>query len=642
MLELLANMCGICGLTGYGLSGVGQETIRAMTAALAHRGPDAQEVWLDAQGRCALGHARLSIVDLETGSQPMHSADGRYTIVFNGEIYNFHALRKTLEQRGHVFRTHSDTEVLLEAYSEWGVDALSRFDGMFAFAIFDNEEGSLLVARDRVGIKPFYYHWNNGRFAFASEIKSLFKVPGMPRCLDYRALADYLTLGYPMAPTTFFSDVRELRPGHWLKLCGDKLREDCYWSWRREEQDWSEEESLAKAKDVLMTTLEEHMIADVPIGALLSGGIDSSLLVSLLAKELGVRVETFTVSFGDRDYDESAYAAVVAKHFQLVHHKVTLPKASISNLDEIHAVLDQFDQPFVDSSAIPTYLLCRELRKYVKVAIGGDGGDETFGGYSRFYYADLACRIGQWPAPMLAVAESLRGPISCMVPGLTRQVGKILRAARDKGQQRLFDLFAYNDPLGFSKFLTKDAARRIDGYTPMLSFDGPIRELSDGRDMIDLTMNVTLPCDYLRKIDVMSMAHGLEVRVPFLGARVLNLAAQIPHCLKHPERKQGKTLLRKMLRQYLPAEITARGKSGFGIPLDTTLSAEKRKAIEEMLTGPDAHIRPLIDVDYTRRISHEFVTGKWAESQSSRFGIYQQVYMLWSLERWLQTWAPTI
>src|SRR5208283_2698783 len=215
-----------------------------------------------------------------------------------------------LQQRGRVFRTHSDTEVLLQAYIEWGVDALDRLDGMFAFAVYDNVDGSLLVARDRVGIKPLYYHWDGRRLAFASEIKSLMKLPGMPQRLDYKALADYLSLGYPLAPTTFFSDVRELRPGHWLRVCGEKLKEGCFWAWRRDEQDWSEAESLAKAKDTLLRTLEEHMISDVPVGALLSGGIDSSLLVALLAKELGIRVETFTVSFGDRAYDESSYANV--------------------------------------------------------------------------------------------------------------------------------------------------------------------------------------------------------------------------------------------------------------------------------------------------------------------------------------------
>ncbi len=635
-------MCGICGLVGDGLRAKGQEPIRAMTASLAHRGPDAQEVWSDGQRRAALGHARLSIIDLEGGAQPMLSADGRYAIVFNGEIYNFRPLKKLLEQSGCVFRTHSDTEVLLQAYIEWGVGALPRLDGMFAFAIYDALDGSLVLARDRVGIKPLYYHSDSRTFAFASEIKTLLTLPAIPRRLDYRALADYFSLGYPIVPTTFFSDIREFRPGHWLRVCGDKRQEGCFWSWRRDEQDWNEAESLAKAKETLLKTLAEHMIADVPVGALLSGGIDSSLLVALLVKELGVRVETFTVSFGDRSYDESSYASVVAKHLGLVHRKVSVPSDSIADLDEIHVVLDQFDQPFVDSSAIPTYLLCRELRKYVKVAIGGDGGDETFGGYPRFYYADLASRLGRYPPPLLAAAECLRKPLSCVAPGMARQFGKIVQAARHRGQRRILDLLAYNDPLKLPDFLTPEAYARVNGYSPQVISPPRGQESLDGRDMIDVTFNVTLPGDYLRKIDVMSMAHGLEIRVPFLGAGMLDLAARLPHRWKYPSRNHGKALLRTMLRQYLPEQIAARSKSGFGIPLDTSLVAVKREAVETMLTGRDARIRPLIDESYTRTICRAFVTGDWPTWRWSRFGVYQNVYLLWSLERWLQKWNPTI
>jgi asparagine synthase (glutamine-hydrolysing) len=613
-----------------------------MTAALAHRGPDAQDVWLDAGGRCALGHARLSIIDLEGGLQPMHSADGRYSIVFNGEIYNFQSLRSELQQRGHVFRTHSDTEVLLQAYSEWGLDALERLGGMFAFAIFDAVEDSLVLVRDRVGIKPLYYHWSNGKLAFASEIKALFKLPGLPRRLDYRALADYMTLGHPIAPSTFFADVRELRPGHWLKLCRGELQEQAYWTWRRDEQDWSEADALARTKTTLLETLQEHMIADVPVGAMLSGGIDSSLLVALLVRELGIQVETFTVSFGDRDYDESAYASQVAKHLGLSHRKVPVPSDSISDLDEIHRVMDQFDQPFVDSSAIPTNLLCRELRKYVKVAIGGDGGDETFGGYPRFYQADFARLLGQCPARLLAAAEACCGPIGPFFPVAGRQLARIIRAARYRGEPRMLSFLTYAKFLQLSELLTPEACRRIDGYFPRVLAEDRSGQPVDGRDMIDVTMKITLPGDYLRKVDVMSMAHGLEVRVPFLGKRVLELAAEIPHRFKHPGRNRGKMLLRTMLREYLPDEIAARGKLGFGIPLDTSLNLEKRQAIEAMLNARDARIRPLVCPEFAQMVCRAFVSGRRQESQWSRTAIYQMVYLFWSLERWLQKWDPCL
>jgi asparagine synthase (glutamine-hydrolysing) len=635
-------MCGICGIAGIGLPVREQATIREMTGTLGHRGPDAQSVWLDPQGRCAFGHARLSIIDLQGGAQPMLSADGRFVIVFNGEIYNFQVLRKDLEQLGRAFRTHSDTEVLLQAYIQWGAEALERFDGMFAFAIFDTVEGSLFVARDRVGVKPLYYFWDGRNFAFASEIKAVLKLPEVPRRLDYRALADYLTLGYPMAPATFFADVRELPAGHWLKICRGEMRNGQFWAWRREEQDWSEAQSLAKTKDALLVTLEEHMIADVPVGAMLSGGIDSSLLVSLMAKELGIRVETFTVSFGDREFDEMSYASVIAKHLSLPHRRVIVPSDSIADLDEIHRVLDQFDQPFVDSSAIPTYLLCRKLREHVKVAIGGDGGDEAFGGYPRIYLADLANRLGRCPAAVLAAAESLHRPASWFAPGATRQIARFVRAARHRGEKRMLDFLAYNNPVKLPELLTREACGRVDGYVPRLLAADANGAAGDGRDMIDVTFNVCLPGDYLRKIDVMSMAHGLEVRVPFLGKRVLDLAARLPHRWKHCGRNRGKMLLRTMLREYLPADeqISKRGKTGFRIPLDSSLDLQKRQAIESMLTRRDARIRPLIDSEHVRTMTRAFVTGRWPRANWSRFLIYQNVYMLWSLERWLQKWEP--
>ena len=312
---------------------------------------------------------------------------------------------------------------------------------------------------------------------------------------------------------------------------------------------------------------------------------------------------------------------------------------AIADLDEIHEVLDQFDQPFVDSSAIPTFLLCRELRKHVKVAIGGDGGDETFGGYPRIYQADVACRLGQCPAPLLAAAGSLCGPIGFFAPGFARQIGKIVRAAQHRGQQRIFDLL-YNDPNNLSSVLTKSAFSRIESYSPRLFPADRDGLPSDGRDMIDATIAFSLPGDYLRKVDVMSMAHGLEVRVPFLGKRVLDLAEKIPHRLKYPARNRSKMLLRTMLRQYLPDEITRRRKSGFGIPLDSSLDLEKRQAIEAMLTSRDARIRALIDPEYTQTVSRSFVTGQRSEQRWSRFVVYQSVYMLWSLERWLQKWNP--
>ena len=383
------------------------------------------------------------------------------------------------------------------------------------------------------------------------------------------------------------------------------------------------------------------MIADVPVGAMLSGGIDSSLLVSLLAKELGVRVETFTVSFDDRGYDESAYAQLVAKHLGLVHRKIPVPSNSIADLDEIHVVLDQFDQPFVDSSAIPTHLLCRELRKHVKVAIGGDGGDETFGGYPRIYQADFARRLGQCPPRCWRRPDRSAGRSAISRPS---RLGKSARSsARPSiaGNSGFSIWSAMPIWIDCRQYLTSNACGRLEGYCPRVLADERDGYPADGRDMIDVTMNFSLPGDYLRKVDVMSMAHGLEVRVPFLGKRVLELAEKIPHRLKHPARNRSKMLLRSLLRQYLPDEISSRGKSGL-----RHSSGHESGPDEAASHWGDAHRsrRPHPGPDRPRHhadVHGRFVTGRRPEPRWSRTVIYQNVYMLWSLERWLQKWDPS-
>ena len=448
------------------------------------------------QGRAALGHARLSIIDLEGGAQPMLSADGRYAIVFNGEIYNFQPLRKLLEQRGRVFRTRSDTEVLLQAYIEWGVDALPRLDGMFAFAIYDALDGSLLVARDRVGIKPLYYHSDGGTFAFASEIKALLKLPGMPRRLDYQALADYLSLGYPMAPTTFFSEHPRAAP----RSLASRLRREAagrlllVLEARRAglERSGVAGQGQGDAAENARRTHDRRRARRRPAQRrhrFVAAGVAPGQGTGRAGRDVHgqFRRSAATTSHPMR--------ALIAKHLGLVHRKVSVPSDSIADLDEIHAVLDQFDQPFVDSSAIPTHLLCRELRKHVKVAIGGDGGDETFGGYPRFYFADLASRLGRCPSPLLAAAECLAGPDRPFRP----RHGPAIRQDRPRRPP--------SRPAADLRFLRVQRSARAAGASysrrPMNASTATCpsliaraaattRQSLDGRDMIDVTFNVTL------------------------------------------------------------------------------------------------------------------------------------------------------
>jgi asparagine synthase (glutamine-hydrolysing) len=634
-------VCGICGLLGDapnpGIAGL----LESMVQSLRHRGPDGCGTWLDPAARCGLGHTRLAIIDLGGGAQPMISADGRYVIVFNGEIYNYMALRETLVQIGHSFRTRSDTEVLLAALAQWGADCLARLDGMFAFAVLDTREQTLFLARDRVGIKPLYYCRLAEGFAFGSEIKCLFRLPGAPRRLDRQALVDHLIFGYPLGPKTFFQDVRELPPGHWMRVGpAGAVREGCFWSWQRQERAWDDGEALEAAKETLTRTLRSHLVADVPIAALLSGGVDSSLLVSLLARELGADLQTFTVRFEDSAYDESPYARLVAKHLGIRHHEIEVSHGG-PLLDEIQQIMDRFDQPFADSSAIPTFLVSREIRKHAKVAIGGDGGDEMFGGYPRFHYADVAQRLGRLPAGMLAALRWVTRCAGGPLPDLARKAGRVLAAASARGAERLQDLVCYVYPHMLADVLSPAALETVRGYVPGFGADGAAG-CCDGRQLIDATVKYALPGDYLRKVDMMSAAHGLEVRVPYLGAAVLDFAATLPRRLKYRGSRSGKLLLRELLRSYVPPAVLRRPKTGFAIPIDRVLSPAERREVHALLCGRDSCIPQFFNSAYLTPLLEAFVSQQWDRSRWSRYMIYQQVYLLWSLDRWLRCWKPSL
>jgi len=634
-------VCGICGLLGDAANPRLAGLLESMTQSLRHRGPDGCGSWLDPAARCGLGHARLAIIDLAGGAQPMSSADGRYVIVFNGEIYNYLALRETLGQIGHSFRTRSDTEVLLAAFVQWGADCLARLDGMFAFALLDTRERTLFLARDRVGIKPLYYCRLAQGFAFGSEIKCLFRLPDVPRRLDRQALVDHLIFGYPLGPKTFFQDVKELPPGHWMSVGpAGAVREGCFWSWQRRERAWDDREALEATKETLVRTLRSHLVADVPIAALLSGGVDSSLLVSLLARELGADLQTFTVRFEDSAYDESPYARLVAKHLGIRHHEIGVSHGG-PLLDEIQQIMDHFDQPFADSSAIPTFLVSREIRKYAKVAIGGDGGDEMFGGYPRFHYADVAERLGRLPAGILT---ALRWAACCAggpLPSLARKAARLLAAAGARGSERLQDLVCYVYPRMLPDVLSPGALESVRGYAPRFGADSSTG-CCDGRQLIDATVQHALPGDYLRKVDMMSAAHGLEVRIPYLGAPVLDFAATLPRRLKYRGSRKGKRLLRDLLRTYVPPAVLRHPKTGFAIPVDRVLSLPERREVHAMLCGRDACIPQFFNSTYLTPLLDAFVSQHWDRSRWSHYMIYQQVYLLWSLDRWLRCWKPSL
>jgi len=633
-------MCGICGFFNISNRQDAPTILSAMTACLAHRGPDGMGTWLSSEMDVGLGHTRLAIIDLAGGRQPIQSVDGRFIIVFNGELYNYRSLRKELESMGHQFRTSSDTEVLLEAYVRWGPACLDRFRGMFALAIYDTQARDLFFARDRTGIKPLYYHSGPSGFFFGSELKAILRVPDIPRRLNYQALGDFLALGYPLAPKTMFSDLSELEPGTSLRVSRDGIEKMRYWSWHQLPGRVEEPAVLEQTQTALTESLREHLVSDVPIGVLLSGGIDSSLLVALLAKELGEDVETFTVSFAEAAYDESPFAETVARSLGVRHRKIILD-ARLADISVIDDILDQFDQPFGDSSAIPTYFICKEIRKSAKVAIGGDGGDEMFGGYRRFFHADMAKLAGALPGVFLKASDAVLTGIAGIAPDLSRKGKRFIRSAASRDESRLLALSCYTFPDLLPEMIEPAVMRAIGEYVPSLSLNGHGTINPGGEEFVDSTIRHALPGDYLRKVDVMSSAHGLEVRVPFLGEHVLECAAKIPAQLKY-SRKNNKIILRKLAEKYLPKTIVEKPKGGFGIPLDSWLGRNGREEVRSLLNSQSTCIREVIRPEYSDHLLSGFVDHTWNASRRSRFNTYQQVYMLWSLERWLARWKPAL
>lgn len=629
-------MCGISGFysPNRGLSG---ERLKEATECLAHRGPDGLQVWRHPEGLAGFGHTRLAIIDLETGQQPMHSRDGRFVIVFNGEIYNFRDLRVELEGLGHRFRTRSDTEVLLNAYRQWDADCLPRLNGMFAFAVFDSGQRKLFLARDRTGIKPLYYYHGPKGFIFGSELKSLLAWPEVPRRADIHALTDFLMLGYPLPPATCFRDCREVEPGTSLEFSRDHVQVTRYWHWRRHEEESKGSDPLERLDDDLRTAVREHLVSDVSLGAFLSGGIDSSLLVALCAAEGGPKLNTFNVRFGETAYDESTYAREVAAHVGTEHHEVVL-QTSDGDLETVAYVLDQFDQPFGDSSAVPTYMICREIQKHVKVVIGGDGGDEMFGGYPRFMYADVIevmRRIPRWSLRMTERALQMK---FWHGEDTRRQGLRLVGAAKENGELGLLTLCSILRPKELQTVFHPHIAGQLSGYSPRFR-SGNGHRPSGGAELIDATVDCTLPGDYLRKVDITSSAHGLEVRVPFLSNRILEFAQELPNRMKYTLRT-NKILLRKLARKYLPQRIATKRKQGFGIPFDTWIGDNGRREISSALLCPSSPIRDVVRPEYLSPLANQFASRIWDRSEISRYSLYQRIYALWSFERWLTRWRP--
>lgn len=593
---------------------------------LRHRGPDAAGSFGDAAARIAQN--RLAIIDLDTGDPPIGNEDGTLGVVLNGEIYNFGELRQELTERGHRLRSRGDTEVIVHLAEELTpVELARRLQGMFAFAVWDSARRRLVLGRDRVGKKPLYYWHGGGRLVFGSEIKAVLAGPGVPRQPNPRAIDAYLTFGYVPTPETFFAGVRSVPPGHVLVFePGGEPKLERYWSVAVPESNGGAAglaEAAVRVRGALESAVRRRLISDVPLGAFLSGGIDSSAIVGLMASMSDRPVRTFTIGFDDSGgFDERDYARAVARRFGTDHHEeVVAPDA----VELVETLLWHHDQPFGDSSAIPTYLLNQVTRQGVTVALSGDGGDELFGGYERFAAAALLGRYRRVPR---AVRSALRLAVAQLPPDAAGR--RVESAQRFTAQAELGTLDAYRSWLSFlDENERREALPGADDWA-LRDYEG-IWAQSQGAGLIDrlLHLNVStyLVDDLLVKADRMSMAHALEVRSPFLDTDLLELAFALPaaHKVRGFARKR---VLVEALGDLLPAEILKRRKRGFGVPLDRWFREDLERYLRGTLGAPDSRVRGHLASGLVDRLLAEHASGRRNHGQA--------LWMLLTLELFLR------
>jgi len=627
----------MCGITGAAWTDAGrplaEDALAAMMARIVHRGPDDAGVYRD--DHAALGFRRLSIVDLPGGHQPLSNEDGTVWTVFNGEIYNFPALRHRLEARGHTLRSCGDTEVLVHLYEDEGPEMFSLLRGMFALAIWDAPRHRLLLARDRLGQKPLVYHHDGRRLLFASELKSLLALPesDLPRRVDPLALDRYLTYGYIPHPDTILAGIHKLPPAHYAVWQDGTLRLERYWNpdWNLERSRPAEED-LEELRATLGEAVREQMVADVPLGAFLSGGIDSTIIVGLMQQASNRPVKTFSIGFDDPAFDESRYAELAARHLGTEHHAfVVTPRA----WELLPALAAQFDEPFADSSAVPTWYVAQETRREVTVALTGDAGDELFAGYDRYRAIALASVMDRLPAGPRRV---LQGPVARALPVSTRaktplrKVRRWLEAIGEAPEPRYlrwvcqFDeatrVALYSD--AWLERLAQAGASRPDEADPASVLTRAFLA-AERRDPVTRAMVADLltylPGDLLVKVDMASMAHSLECRGPMLDHRVVELAMAMPIGRKLRLRNgRSKAILKQAFAEFLPPALLNRPKMGFGVPVDRWFRGPLKDELRDVLLDPVSLNRGLFRPEAVSALIDEHVQNK-----------RDHAYKLWNL-----------
>jgi len=637
-------MCGIAGIVDITCSPE-RELIENMNRIMAHRGPDGEGYHLD--GPVALGHRRLSIIDLSGGAQPLSNEDGTVWITFNGEVYNFQQLREELKAKGHRFATRSDTETMVHAYEEYGAACVERFRGMFAFAIWDARKGELFAARDRLGKKPLYYWCDGKRFLFASEIKSLLQDPRVKREIDPKALADYLTYHYIPFPGTIFKGISKLEPGHTLTLrsksapqggaasgaAAGRLEVEVqrYWDVSYAPDDSISEADWVEAlREKLREAVRIRLISEVPLGAFLSGGIDSSTVVALMSQVQSAPVKTFSIGFQEEDFSEVRYARQVAGLFGTEHHEFLVEPDAV---DVLPRLAWEFDEPFADASALPTYYLSKLAREHVTVILSGDGGDETFAGYRRYGWAQDMGRYDWIPTPVKKLLFGL--PARIMPDGLKGK-GTLNHLSRG-AFERYAGLNTFGEHPYLERLLSPELQAGIGAeysgglpdYSAMARFYHSCSSQEYLTRIQYVDTKLYLSEDILTKVDRASMLCSLETRAPLLDHEVVELAARMPSTLKL---KGGETkyILKKAMEGILPQEILYRKKMGFGVPLVHWFKKDLTEYAHDLLLSSEARQRGIFNSGYVESVL--------AQHQRGGRDLSARIWALLFFEQWCRNW----
>ncbi len=592
-------MCGIAGymnLTGNPVETGERIPLASMCNSIKHRGPD--EWGMQVVGPSALGMTRLSIIDLSTGKQPISNEDDSVWIVFNGEIYNFHALKASLLQKGYKFKTGTDTEVILHLYQEHGLSCLDDLEGMFAFAIYDKNQKRLLIARDRMGEKPLHYAIVNNHLVFCSEIKGILAYPGFKKEVDSFALRQYMALEYVPAPRSIFAGINKLPPASYLLVENGQIKTETYWQIPRQENQMGEKEALTRLKELLDESIKLRLISDVPLGVFLSGGIDSSIITAMAAKHVSHKLQTFSIGFEEASFDESTHAQAVADHIGTKHTMMRFKADDIvSSLSKLWQFLDE---PLADASIIPTYLLSKMTKEHVTVALSGDAGDELLGGYPTYLAHNLAGYFNIIPSGVL---HRLINPMVSMLPvshnnlSFDFKVKRFLGSVDKDATERHFRWMGSIAPEKHKDLFVPEFRQKLAGAEPVTyqklvdqidwDYFGHVgRRYANGsliNSIMHLDLLTYLADDLLVKSDRASMAASLEVRVPFLAFPVVEFARQLPPDLKL-KGFRTKYLLRKLAGEYLPESIVERPKKGFGIPVARWLQSDLKPLVDKLLS----------------------------------------------------------